>query len=181
MHRESSGVRIMLKAIAFILLSLFSLSATAKLTPLQIHSIQNGWHAPYSQEVIDQVYGVPPIVLPEQREFLMEAYIPNNYWSEPADNWMWMLFWGLQLADIYSTYEGVKYDCIKEANPLLPEIPTVGEMALLKGVILFPTYSAIGWDNITRAELVAPLLLGGFVVNNNFRLISKAERRCNLR
>ena len=171
----------MLKAIAFILLSLFSLSATAKLTPLQIHSLHYGWHAPYSQEVIDQVYGVPPIEFPAPREFSMEVHIADNYWSEPADKWMWMLFWSLQLADIYSTYEGVKYDCIKEANPLLPEIPTVGEMALLKGVILFPTYGAIGWDNITRGELLTPLILGGLVVNNNFRLIDKAERRCNLR
>ena len=33
-----------------------------------------------------------------------------------VDKWMWVLFWGIQLADIYSTHEGVKWDCIEEAN-----------------------------------------------------------------
>ena len=35
-----------------------------------------------------------------------------------VDKWMWVLFWGIQLADIYSTHEGVKWDCISEANPM---------------------------------------------------------------
>ena len=47
-------------------------------------------------------------------------YVPQNYWEEPVDRWMWALFVGIHLADIYSTHEGVKWDCISEANPLLP-------------------------------------------------------------
>ena len=85
------------------------------------------------------------------------------------------------IRDRYSTHEGVKYDCIKEANPLLPSVPTIAEMATLKGVILLPTYGAIGYENITRGELIAPMLLGGFVVHNNIKLTNKAEKRCNLR
>ena len=54
-------------------------------------------------------------------------------------------------------------------------------MATLKGVILLPTYGAIGYENITRGELIAPMLLGGFVVHNNIKLTNKAEKRCNLR
>lgn len=163
-----------------ILLSLFSLSATAKLTPLQIHSIQNGWHAPFSEETVKEVLGHPEVNIPKYY-FNAPMYVPKNYWEEPADRWMWVLFWGIQLADIYSTHEGVKWDCIREANPLLPSIPTIAEMATLKGVILLPTYGAIGYENITRGELVAPMLLGGFVVHNNMKLTRRAERRCNLR
>ena len=162
-----------------ILLSLFSINAFA-LSSKQIHAIQAGWHAPYSQETIDSVIGYPKYQVPDYN-YIIPMHVPQNYWEEPADRWMWALFWGIQLADIYSTQEGVKWDCISEANPLLPSIPTVAEMAVLKGVILFPTYGAIGYENITRGELVAPLLLGGLVVHNNLRLTEKAEKRCNLR
>ena len=170
----------MIKAIALIVLSLFSFSASANLSKSQIHAIQNGWHAPFSDETIQEVVGYPKVNIPEY-EFDIPMYVPQGYWEEPADKWMWVLFWGIQLADIYSTHEGVKYDCISEANPLLPSIPTVAEMAMLKGVVLLPTYGAIGYENITRGELVTPLLLGGFVVHNNIRLTNKAEKRCNLR
>jgi len=163
-----------------ILLSLFSFNASASLSQHQIHAIQAGWHAPYSQETIDSVIGYPKYQVPDYN-YIIPMHVPQNYWEEPADRWMWVLFWGIQLADIYSTQEGVKWDCISEANPLLPSIPTVAEMAVLKGVILFPTYGAIGYENITRGELITPLLLGGFVVHNNLRLTEKAEKRCNLR
>lgn len=162
-----------------ILLSLFSINAFA-LSSQQIHAIQAGWHAPYSQETIDSVIGYPKYQAPEFN-YNIPMYVPQSYWEEPVDKWMWAVFWALQLADIYSTQEGIKYDCISEANPLLPKVPTVAEMAILKGVILLPSYGAIGYENITRGELLTPLLLGGFVVHNNLRLTEKAEKRCNLR
>lgn len=158
----------------------FSSIATASLTQQQIHSIQNGWHAPFSDETVKQVIGYPKVVIPEYH-FNTQMYVPRTYWEEPVDKWMWVLFWGIQLADIYSTHEGIKYDCIREANPLLPSVPTIAEMATLKGVVLLPTYGAIGYENITRGELVAPMLLGGFVVHNNIKLTNRAEKRCNLR
>ena len=161
-------------------LPLLSFSASASLSQQQIHAIQNGWHAPFSDETVKQVVGYPKVNIPEF-EYNIPIYVPQNYWEEPVDKWMWVLFWGIHLADIYSTYEGVKWDCIEEANPLLPSIPTIAEMATLKGVILFPTYGAIGYENITRGELIAPLLLGAFVVDNNLKLTRKAKKRCNLR
>jgi len=166
--------------LTLIILSLFSLPAFASLSQTQIHAIQNGWHAPYSQETIDRVIGYPKYQMPKP-EIQLPLYVPQSYWEEPVDKWMWALFWGLQLADIYSTHEGVKWDCIQEANPLLPEIPTIAEMAMLKGVVLLPTYGAIGYENITRGDLIAPLLLNGFVVHNNLKLTDKAKQNCNLR
>jgi len=163
-----------------IILSLFSLSTFASLSPIQIHAIKSGWHAPYNQETIERVLGAPTYQ-PAEFSFQAPIYFPQSYWEEPADRWMWALFWGIQVADIYSTYEGVKWDCISEANPLLPNVPTIAEMTTLKGAILLPTYGAIGYENITRGELFVPLLLSGFVVHNNLRLTDKAERRCNLR
>ena len=170
----------MIKAITLIVLSLFSFNASATLSQQQIHAIQNGWHAPFSDETVKQVVGYPKVNIPEF-EYNVPMYVPQSYWVEPAARWRWVMFWGIQLADIYSTHEGIKYDCIKEANPLLPSVPTIAEMATLKGVVLLPTYGAIGYNNITRGELVAPLLLGGFIVHNNMRLTDKAKERCNLR
>lgn len=175
----------MLKAVIgslTILLSLLPLQvlSASKLSQSQIYAIQQGWHAPYSEETIQQVLGTPKYQ-PKKSEFQVPLYIPQSYWEEPADKWMWVLFWGIQLADIYSTQEGVKWDCISEANPLLPSIPTVAEMAVLKGVILFPSYGAIGYENINRGDLIAPLLLGGVVVHHNLKLTKKAEKRCDLR
>ena len=170
----------MIIAITLIVLSLFSFNASATLSQQQIHAIQNGWHAPFSDETVKQVVGYPKVNIPEF-EYNVPMYVPQNYWEEPADRWMWVMFWSIQLADIYSTHEGIKYDCIREANPLLPDVPTIAEMATLKGVVLLPTYGAIGYENITRGELVAPMLLGGFIVHNNMRLTDKAKERCNLR
>jgi len=153
----------------------------SRLTPVQEALILAGHHCCYSNEVIESVklkhikYQAPEHI------FKVPIYVPQNYWEEPVDRWMWALFWGIHLADIYSTHEGVKWDCIQEANPLLPDVPTIAEMATLKGVLLLPTYGAIGYKNITRGELIAPLLLGGFVVHNNTKLTNRAEKRCNLR
>ena len=46
------------------------------------------------------------------------------------DKWMWVLVSCIQIADIYSTHEGVKWDCISEATYV--RIPTVAEMAIPK-------------------------------------------------
>lgn len=167
-----------------ILIFLFPLTANAEyiLSPLQEHQILLGHTCCYNQEVIQYVrYKNLPTVNIQESEFTVPIYIPGSGLLEPADNWMWALFFGLQLADIYSTNRGVKYDCISEANPLLPSVPTVAEMATLKAVILIPSYDAIGWDNITRADLILPIVFATGVVSHNLRLVDKAERRCNLR
>ena len=151
------------------------------LTPKQTAHILAGHHCCYSDKVIEQVlYNNQTYYIPEYK-LDVSMYVPQSYWEEPADRWMWVLFWGIQLADIYSTHEGVKWDCIQEANPLLPNIPTIAEMAVLKGAVLLPTYGAIGYENITRGELLGPMLVGGFVVDNNIKLTNKAENRCNPR
>jgi len=165
-------------------LPLFSFQASGiNLSTAQEHIILAGNHAPYSDETILRVQDkyAKPLPVEMHKPITFDYDYRYSAWDEPADDWMWAVFWALQLADIYSTQEGIKYDCISEANPLLPKVPTVAEMAILKGVILLPSYGAIGYENITRAELFAPMLLGGFVVHHNLKLTNKAEKRCSLR
>ena len=55
-----------------------------------------------------------------------------SIWDEDEKRIIDILFWSAQVLDVYSTYRGLKYDCISEANPLLPEIPEIHEMIGIK-------------------------------------------------
>lgn len=153
----------------------------SRLTPVQETFILAGHHCCYSDEVVEQVIQRHQSYQILDNEFLVNTYIPQGVLEQPADRWMWALFWTIQAADIYSTNRGVKYDCIKEANPLLPSVPTIAEMATLKAVVLLPTYGSIGFENFRRKDLIFPLLFGAGVVVHNMNLVDKAENRCNLR
>ena len=101
---------------------------------------------------------------------------------EPADLSAWTLFVAVQLADVWSTNKGMQYDCVKELNPLLPEIPTVSEIVLLKTAILLPSYTAIHRAvTITNEDLYAPIFLTAMVVQNNLRVLDRAEGNCQKR
>ena len=41
-------------------------------------------------------------------------------------------FWTLQGLDVYTTYRGVKYKCIKEGNPLLDDTPSISRYGTVK-------------------------------------------------
>ena len=101
---------------------------------------------------------------------------------EPAKPITWAAFVTLQLLDVYSTKEGMRYNCVKELNPLLPSVPTVKEMLVLKSVTLIPSYTAVDRALTIRDEdLYGPMLLTALVVQNNFRVLDRVEDKCNLR
>ena len=177
----------MKRAIALIVLSLFS-SSTFALTNYQIETIKLGWHAPYSDRTIEYVEEIAKHQelikhknLRYNHDFKFEYNIAETILDEPAHPWMWATLITLQLADIHSTHEGVKYDCIKEANPLLPSIPTIGEMAVFKVAIMAPAYNSVGFDNITNRDLFFPIVLSAGVVASNYNIVGKAKHRCSLR
>ena len=75
------------------------------------------------------------------------------------------------LADIYTTYRGLKYNCVRELNPLIGERPSVSDMMFTKTVILVP---AIQYDlengNLTKKSIRQ---INGFVfmvVGNNYNV-----------
>ena len=177
----------MIRAITLIVLSLFS-SSTFALSNYQIQTIQMGWHAPYSDITIDYVNQisnhqelVKSPAFKYKSDFDYTYKLPQSVLDEPAHPWMWLTLISLQLADIHSTHEGVKYDCIKEANPLLPSRPTLGEMASFKLAIMYPTYNSVGFENITNRELIFPIIFTAGIVANNYNVVGKARHRCSLR
>ena len=47
------------------------------------------------------------------------------------------MFLLIHALDVYTTYKGLKYDCIKEANPLVGERPSLAKLLLFKtGIIM---------------------------------------------
>lgn len=40
-------------------------------------------------------------------------------WHQEATPGQYTIFWTLQVLDVYSTYRGLQYDCVREANPVL--------------------------------------------------------------
>ncbi len=101
---------------------------------------------------------------------------------DPITNAQWATMIGLQLADIYTTYRGLKYDCVKELNPLAGERPSVQRMFFLKTVILAP---AIEYD-LKREALTSKAmdeinLMMALVIGNNYNVWRGADKKCNKR
>ena len=101
---------------------------------------------------------------------------------EPISTIQWTTFVGLQLADIYTTYRGLQYDCVKELNPIVGERPSVQDMFLIKTVVLAP---AVQYDlerkNLTPRVMNQMNLVMSLVVGNNYNVWRRADKRCNKR
>jgi hypothetical protein len=73
------------------------------------------------------------------------------------------------------------YDCVFEANPLLPEIPHRDRLILHKALFLSPFDSLYEVDMLTYGDIIFPMLMTAYVVNNNLEVIDRASRRCQKR
>ena len=114
-------------------------------------------------------------------ELIKQADKPlfNYNIKEPVSTKQWVAFGTLQLADIYTTYKGLKYDCVRELNPIIGERPSVGKMFFVKTVVLTP---AIEYD-LKREVLTSPQMdeinfLMALVVGNNYNVWRRADKRC---
>ena len=102
--------------------------------------------------------------------------------SELPSTFDWTLFYTLQLADIYTTYRGLKYDCIEELNPLVGESPSVGKMFAVKTAILLPAIETDRRNNELSSDTFEWMnVLMSVVVANNVQQISQAKKYCNKR
>lgn len=106
--------------------------------------------------------------------------IPKFDMTPRATNGQWLAFWTFQLLDVYSTSRALKYDCVKEVNPLFTETPSNTRLVLTKGFLLLPglMYNDY-WKEVTPKELNDTNMIYSVVVANNFRLLNKAQQECN--
>ena len=145
------------------------------------HAITRGWTCCYRKELINSVQiehsqKLTALKLREKKSELPYSLV------EPISPIQWTTFVGLQLADIYTTYRGLKYDCVKELNPIVGERPSVQDMFLIKTVVLTP---AIQYDlerkNLTPRVMNQMNLVMSLVVGNNYNVWRRADKRCNKR
>jgi hypothetical protein len=99
--------------------------------------------------------------------------------QEPISNVQWATFVSLQLADIYSTYKGLQYDCVKELNPVLGESPSITRMFVTKTIILTPAIKYdLGKGNITPRTMDEINFLMSIVVANNLGVYNRSKDLC---
>ena len=92
----------------------------------------------------------------------------------------WAMFIALQTLDILTTREGLKYDCVKEINPLLPERPSTTRLLLHKGIIFsIPILVDNSWKDTTSQDMLVANLFTGIVVLNNLDIVSEANKSCS--
>lgn len=86
--------------------------------------------------------------------------------------------------DVYSTYKGLKYDCVSEGNPLVGPYPSLAELVVFKvGAIALLEAMYGGHPYEWQTFQTVSAYTTGVVVVNNFKVISKARNsnRCGRR
>jgi hypothetical protein len=86
------------------------------------------------------------------------------------------VFYTVQILDIHSTTQGLKYSCIYEANPLLPSVPHRDHLILQKAILMLTVFRQEYWQ---MEQINALTLFTGAVVIENNRITNKAT--CPLR
>ena len=101
---------------------------------------------------------------------------------DPPSNRDWTLFFFLQVADIWSTYHGLKYDCVEEANPIFGKDPSVDTMLLYKIAVLTPAFDYDRRNgNLNKASIRGTNTFMFMVLANNLNVKQRAKRYCNKR
>ena len=139
----------------------------------------------YRKELIDSVrleHSLKSIEL-SSREKVRKSISTRQY-PEPITNFQWWTFVTLQLLDIHSTYKGLQYDCVYEANPIIGKTPSLGKIFLTKTVILAPaiTYD-LGNEHLTPKIMNQLNFFIAIVVLNNYNVYasSKSSAHCKKR
>ena len=72
---------------------------------------------------------------------------------EPPPRAYWITFTALQILDVHSTHQGLKYDCVYEGNPLVGKRPHLDRLILHKVVFLSPLYLSGYYGQISKRDL----------------------------
>ena len=102
--------------------------------------------------------------------------------AELIDPYRITTFAVLQIADVYYTYKGLQYDCVKELNPIIGERPSLETMILTKTAVLIPAYR---YDykrgNLSNRGFDSMNVLMSLVIVNNINVLKRAKKYCQLR
>ena len=80
------------------------------------------------------------------------------------------------MLDIYTTYRGLQYNCVEEANPIFGKQPSVNDMFFTKFAVLTP---AIQYDrrngNLNKHSIRSTNTFMAIVIGNNMNVINKRK------
>ena len=158
------------------------MQSTSVLDSKDKQEIMMGWTCCYRKELIDYVHQ-------EHSQKLIESSLKvsqrrfeyTHHWelSDPPSNLDWTIFVFLQVADIWSTYSGLKYDCVEEANPIFGRRPSITDMTLTKVAVLTP---AIQYDrrngNLNKRTIRSTNAFMALVIGNNINVLDEAKKSC---
>ena len=131
---------------------------------------KHGFTAPFNQEYVDRVLYEPADVISKT---LLELTFEDTQLVTQTQ----FSFYLIQTLDVYSTYRGLKYPCVYEANPVLSESPSVAELVLFKVILirlLKGLYDDETWEVFQKTSNYAT----GLAVLNNFQVMSDAKNFC---
>ena len=145
------------------------------------HEIMMGWTCCYHPSLVTAVHKEHSNKLIQSRLKVRQNQLQFTP-VEPITTKQLAAFGTLQLLDIYTTYRGLKYDCVREINPVIGEKPSVGKMFFVKAVALTPAIRADLKNNrLTTQDLKEINGLMLLVVLNNYDVWQRSSERCNKR
>ena len=147
------------------------------------HAIMRGWTCCYHNELLASVQNThleKSIQLKLKASQNRLTSIPFRE-RQPVHEYTWYLFWTLQALDVWTTNEGMKYDCVYEQNPLLPKVPHLDRILIHKAIFLHPFTLFQSEDVLDQRDMWLPTALSMYVVHNNFEVIDRAKRNCQKR
>ena len=107
--------------------------------------------------------------------------LPDFEFTEMATDTQYNIFWTLQILDIYSTYRGLKYECVVEANPFVGPNPDLARLVTHKTVALHPIAILQPLGVLTRDEVAKYNVFYTTIVHNNYTVWNKARKLCKRR
>ena len=132
-----------------------------------------GFTVPYNQEYVDEVLYEP--------EDVTSKILPLELTFKEPLSFTQFNFYLVQALDVYTTYYGLKYSCVSEANPLVPggSKPSAAELVLFKVAIIGLIKSIYGQDpEEWQFFQAAAIYTTSIAVANNFQVISDAKEEC---
>ena len=132
-----------------------------------------GFTVPYNQEYVDEVLYEPEDVTSKIPPLELTFKEPLSFTQ--------FNFYLVQALDVYTTYYGLKYSCVSEANPLVPggSKPSAAELVLFKVAIIGLIKSIYGQDpGEWQFFQSAAIYTTSIAVVNNYNVIKEAKDYC---
>jgi len=156
--------------------------STLQLDSKAKQEIMMGWTCCYRSSLIEQVHLETslksiPLLLKERQSPSPFTLSLEDKWLEPADWHWWAALTLVNIGDVISTNKAMEYECVYEANPLLPKRPTLERLVAHKAITLYPIYHP-DWNTytVTNEDIKWATGFLALVVYHNYKVINKVKK-----